>query len=312
MSRSSIAIPTTPLLSTLKRSRSHVPLNMRELSLLRPALKLVLLEESQRAARKLSARRRTPQQISELITSLRDVTEAPWKELLEPLIAFEPCWPPIRRRLMRGWIMPEPRALSPYGGALRGAFRLLGAGDCAACVELARDSTEASEHADPRLALRKCACGLLPDRRGRRRASRGAPECGLPLAERVQEFLRRHPDEFYLGGIEVLTLLIVIAIMTPVYNAFNSFSDAHSSPFSCCCCRASQSAVEVMNYLTTALLRPRILPKLDFCEGIPDDCVTMVVVPTLLLNEKQVRAPGGRPGSPLSRQRQSPTCITRC
>ncbi|HUI82628.1 MAG TPA: glucoamylase family protein, partial [Candidatus Binatia bacterium] len=43
------------------------------------------------------------------------------------------------------------------------------------------------------------------------------------------------------------------------------------------------------NYLTTTLLRPRILPKLDFSEGIPDDCVTMVVVPTLLLNEKQVR-----------------------
>ena len=43
-----------------------------------------------------------------------------------------------------------------------------------------------------------------------------------------------------------------------------------------------------MNYLTTALLRPRILPKLDFSEGIPEDCVTMVVVPTLLLNEKQV------------------------
>ncbi len=44
-----------------------------------------------------------------------------------------------------------------------------------------------------------------------------------------------------------------------------------------------------MNYLTTALLHPRILPKLDFSEGIPDDCVTMVAVPTLLLNEKQVR-----------------------
>ena len=43
-----------------------------------------------------------------------------------------------------------------------------------------------------------------------------------------------------------------------------------------------------MNYLVTALLPPRILPKLDFCEGIPDDCVTMVVVPTLLLSEKQV------------------------
>src|SRR6266700_8334972 len=44
-----------------------------------------------------------------------------------------------------------------------------------------------------------------------------------------------------------------------------------------------------MNYLTVSLLQPQILPKLDFESGIPDDCITLVAVPTLLLNEKQVR-----------------------
>jgi hypothetical protein len=44
-----------------------------------------------------------------------------------------------------------------------------------------------------------------------------------------------------------------------------------------------------MNYLTTALLRPQILPKLDFSKAIPEDCTTLVAVPALLLNEKQVR-----------------------
>ena len=52
---------------------------------------------------------------------------------------------------------------------------------------------------------------------------------------------------------------------------------------------SSQSAVELVNYLTTSLLRAEILPKLDFSEGIPDDCITLVAVPTLLLNEEQVR-----------------------
>ncbi len=32
-----------------------------------------------------------------------------------------------------------------------------------------------------------------------------------------------------------------------------------------------------------------ILPKLDFSKGIPGDCVTLVAVPSLLLNDKQVR-----------------------
>ena len=44
-----------------------------------------------------------------------------------------------------------------------------------------------------------------------------------------------------------------------------------------------------MNYLVTTLLPPEILPKLDFEDGIPDTCVTMVAIPTLLLSEKQVR-----------------------
>jgi len=52
---------------------------------------------------------------------------------------------------------------------------------------------------------------------------------------------------------------------------------------------SSQAAVQLMNTCVTTLLPPSILPKLDFIEGIPDDCVTMVAVPTLLLNEEQVR-----------------------
>ena len=50
----------------------------------------------------------------------------------------------------------------------------------------------------------------------------------------------------------------------------------------------SQAAVQLMNYLTTNLLPVASLPKLDFSAGLPDDCVTLVAIPTLLLNEKQV------------------------
>src|SRR5207237_10707955 len=48
------------------------------------------------------------------------------------------------------------------------------------------------------------------------------------------------------------------------------------------------SAAHLMSYLTTALLRPEILPKFDFSKEIPEDCTTLVAVPALLLNEKQV------------------------
>ena len=53
----------------------------------------------------------------------------------------------------------------------------------------------------------------------------------------------------------------------------------------------SQLAIEVVNYLTTRLLPPRTLPKMDFEErGIPDAFRTLVVVPMMLVNAEMIRA----------------------
>ncbi|MEX1139009.1 MAG: glucoamylase family protein [Bacteroidota bacterium] len=54
---------------------------------------------------------------------------------------------------------------------------------------------------------------------------------------------------------------------------------------------ASQLALEVVNYLITRLLPPRVLPKMDFKDsGIPDAFRTLVVVPAMLVNEETIRA----------------------
>src|SRR5260370_19911766 len=46
----------------------------------------------------------------------------------------------------------------------------------------------------------------------------------------------------------------------------------------------SQAAIEMVNTLVSGLIQPRVLPSMDFADGIPDDCQTMVVIPTLLLS----------------------------
>ena len=66
----------------------------------------------------------------------------------------------------------------------------------------------------------------------------------------------------------------------------------------------TQAAVELMNHLTTSLLRPRALPKLDFSKGIPDDCVTLVAVPRCCCRSPG-RKPGARFGNPLPGQPRS-------
>lgn len=50
----------------------------------------------------------------------------------------------------------------------------------------------------------------------------------------------------------------------------------------------SQFAVALTNQLATWLLQPRVLPRLDFKDGIPADQRTMVVIPTLLTSSKGV------------------------
>ena len=43
-----------------------------------------------------------------------------------------------------------------------------------------------------------------------------------------------------------------------------------------------------MNRLVNLAIPPRTLPRMNFDDGIPDDCRTFVVVPTLLLSRGEV------------------------
>jgi hypothetical protein len=153
--------------------------------------------------------------------SMRDLSEAPWKELLEPLIVFEPV---LSQDPARAYVRMDFQSRELYRHTVT---HFAEHSDCSEleiaqhAIDLTRESVQ-TPPADPRLAWRKSHVGYYLIGEGAQQLRRRAG-VRLPIGERVQDFLRRHPDEFYLGGIELLTLLIGIAIMTPVFNAFNSF-----------------------------------------------------------------------------------------
>ena len=261
-------------------------LDMKELWVLVSAVKLILLEDiAARAARLLASREPSPG-VEVCVKSLREAGQTSWSEVIEPLILFD--------RVLRN----DPAGV--YAGmdfASRDFYRgrvvsLARHSDCseyevaAAALALAQ---EASEHAfaDPRVAHRYSHIGyylvadgveLLQSRVGFRPA----------FGQRVRSFLRQHPDELYFPAIALLTLAIMSAILLLL-------TDPGSSPYLILLAMAalllpcSQSAVQVINYLVTSLLQPQILPKINFTKGIPDHCLTLVAVPTLLLSETQVR-----------------------
>ncbi|HET9053284.1 MAG TPA: cyclic beta 1-2 glucan synthetase, partial [Cyclobacteriaceae bacterium] len=51
---------------------------------------------------------------------------------------------------------------------------------------------------------------------------------------------------------------------------------------------ASQLAIALTNWWATLWIKPKPLPRLDYSHGIPSDCRTLVVVPTLLVSKPQI------------------------
>ena len=120
-------------------------------------------------------------------------------------------------------------------------------------------------------------------------------EKSIGYQPRGVEWLRRgmvrHPTVVYLGGIGLLTGLIIAG--------FVGYARATGAPAGLqlqwqvavallALIPALTLAVSLVNRVVGHLLAPRILPKLDFKNGIPSACRTIVVVPCLIATEFDV------------------------
>ena len=271
----------------VKTFQETAVLELRELWALVAVLKLLLLEQvAARAARVVSSLPSEPGGIGICIRSLREMGHTSWKEVLEPLILFDHL---LREDPAGCYAQMDFESRDLYRKKLANIAEHSDFTEMEVArtvLELAREAAQQS-HAQPRLALRIRHVGYyLVDQGSALLHARIGFRC--PLGQKIHANLRRFPNAWYLLGIGVLTCVFTSAIMLLV-------AGASSSPvLVLLACLAlllpsSQSAVQLMNDLITALLPPEILPKLDFAEGIPANCMTMVAVPSLLLSEDQVR-----------------------
>ncbi|MGH9510862.1 MAG: glucoamylase family protein [Terriglobales bacterium] len=266
--------------------QENVVLNVKELWALVACMKLALLEEIAVRGKRALAGKDSRHDVGLCIRSLRDITETSWKEIIEPLIVFD------------GVLRDDPAgAYSGMDFESRELYRKTIVEIAERCdfteMEVAQEALALAREAGSqplrtsRMELRKSHIGYYLISEGRsvlNEKVRFKPSLG----RRIQDFLLRHPDEYYIPTIAILCCVIMSAIVLLL-------TDPNSSPILIFLALlalflpSSQSAVELVNYLTTSLLRAEILPKMDFSEGIPDDCMTLVAVPTLLLSEEQVR-----------------------
>src|SRR4029450_2570296 len=103
----------------------------------------------------------------------------------------------------------------------------------------------------------------------------------VPLAERSRRWLRAHAVGAYFGSLFVLAVAMVAAPLLFINGSIPGVTLGLLGLL--LLLPASELSVLTVNYLVTSLLPPQALPKMSFRkEGIPDDCRTLVVVPTLL------------------------------
>ena len=155
------------------------------------------------------------------------------------------------------------------------------------CSELhvARSVVELSEHGLPD-SLERCTAYYLLDK--------GLPELEkrvgrrVPWRERRLRFIYGHPTLLYLGGLAALTLALTGGFLFVAYTAEIAL------PLlvllgALALIPASELATFLLQVRLSWVLPPRVLPKMSFEKGIPDDCRTLVVVPMMLLTPDSIR-----------------------
>ena len=112
-------------------------------------------------------------------------------------------------------------------------------------------------------------------------------EVRLSLWEHLQRWCRRFPLALYLGAILLMTVIFTGGLLAkaPV-DALPAWITVLILLLSVL--GASQLAIALTNLLATLLVTPRPLPRLDFSTGIPPEFRTLVVVPTMLMNQQNI------------------------
>ena len=107
------------------------------------------------------------------------------------------------------------------------------------------------------------------------------------LRRLIQDWLGRQPTLIYLGSLFILTgFLVALA------GAFAS-AGGHAWLIALVVILsfipALTASVDIVNWAVTHIVTPRRLPKMDFSEGIPAECRTLVVVPAMLTSLEEVK-----------------------
>lgn len=266
----------------------RVPFLLKEILALPPALRIAQAEfllhraEAVFAAGDLPPIERSP--FSGPIHSLRRLNQAEWKTILEPLIPFEAI---LHQDPCGVYASMEDATRRDYRFRIANYAQYSRSSEVEVAVmalQLAREAGNAA-HVDSRLANRQMHIGYYLIAEGRTLLEQRI-QYRPPFVESLRTFVRKRNQEFYILGTFLLSLALITAILLPLVPHHDFW--AVMIALLLALLPATQGAVDLVNGIVSALMPTEALPKLDFSKGVPEEAGTLVVVPTLLLNQHQV------------------------
>ena len=280
--RISYSVSQDALVAFLQRAQEYSPFQTTELWSLKPLMELALLEDLAAAATAPYSMSGDANEtrVATLISSLQQIVELDWEHIFEQVSATEKilCADPV----------DAYRRMDPES---RHAYR-------SAVAELAARSEKTEEE----IARAAVEMASIPQGAGNERAAQRTSHVGFyllaegrftfkraigyqaPIAEKVKEAILRWPSTYYFTGMALLTLAVVLLFAAiPGVRALRWYEIAlFFLP-------AIDCAISTLNLITTMLVPPRKLSKMDFSEGIPSENTTLVVIPMLLGGEEQLK-----------------------
>jgi cyclic beta-1,2-glucan synthetase len=241
--------------------------------------------------------------VRNIITSMRWMSSISWADFFESVSLVDAAL-----RAVPGFAMMDFATRDKYRAAVeelsRGSNRTETdvAHDAVALAEAARRArADASSHAGAGVETAApnaaAARPVVPERReedpgyylvsGGRWAFERQLAYRVPLRVRMRRAWRAHALAGYLGGIAVLTALVLSG---PLYLTWRAGAGVPTVVLLgiLALVLASDIAVALVHRLAALVIPPRLLCKLDLDGGVPAELRTMVVVPTLLTSHADI------------------------
>jgi len=108
-----------------------------------------------------------------------------------------------------------------------------------------------------------------------------------PWRDRLLTFSLGHPGSVYFGSI-LLVMGLILAALLALAGGTGLLVESWRVPLLLLALLLpiSELAVGLVNHLLTIFMPPRTLPKLDFKDGIAEDCATFVAMPSMLVRRE--------------------------